>query len=583
MSSRQFLKDASTRHQVFLERYAGGESKQAIATLNRLRRDIAGRLAQEPTDFARSRLNAVLRDIEQLSSEAFSTINKQVTLSAKRLVVDESAMNVALYNKGTVGVNFAAPSEAALLNAVAITPMTVQAAAGVTIATALDGFSTAKSAEILNTITDSVVLGDTSRQVAGKVSTLIGTRQIRQVSALVRTVINNVSSIARSEVMKENLDIAPNYQWVATLDNRTTLICGSRDGVIYRANEGNPLPPAHWNCRSTTIPIIDPKYDVGKKFTGERPSKGATGATPISANKTYGGWLKDQPKEFVDEALGVERSRLFRSGKLTLDKFVDPTGRVYTLEQLRGMNPIVFQETAAVVSKSVVAKSVSAGVMSLNAGVAADGAAAYNAVLNTATATHIAVMQKYPQPNAITTKGNAGSYRATTAELVANPANEGVLLHEYGHHIDFAIAGSKFVPISMADQAFEKAFLDDRKKLGLRTVKTKFVAMQKLHDEMYDVEEQILRSGRTIQRGVASSEANKFISDIVDAMTGGLFQAEHGAFGHGKTYYKRRGSKNKETFANMFYLRGTDSWGRVKELFPNTAKRFDEIIKESLE
>ena len=64
------------------------------------------------------------------------------------------------------------------------------------------------------------------------------------------------------------------------------------------------------------------------------------------AESTFGGWLKSQPLEFQDEFFagkfgkraGDEAAALFRADKLTLDKFVDPTGRVYTLEQLRGVD-----------------------------------------------------------------------------------------------------------------------------------------------------------------------------------------------------------------------------------------------------
>ena len=104
------------------------------------------------------------------------------------------------------------------------------------------------------------------------------------------------------------------------------------------------MPPAHWGCRSTTIPKIKPEYDVGANLHGERPAKSAKGVEQVSSRVTYGGWLSDQPVEFVDEALGVERSKLFREGGLTIDKFVDPTGRVYSLDQLQKMNPIAFIE-----------------------------------------------------------------------------------------------------------------------------------------------------------------------------------------------------------------------------------------------
>jgi len=83
---------------------------------------------------------------------------------------------------------------------------------------------------------------------------------------------------------------------------------------------------------------------MGAKIKGERPSIGAKGVERVSSRTTYGGWLKKQPKAFIDEALGPERSELFRAGKLSIDKFVDPTGRVYTLTQLQKMNPIAFQE-----------------------------------------------------------------------------------------------------------------------------------------------------------------------------------------------------------------------------------------------
>jgi hypothetical protein len=45
MSTQQFLMDAATRHQVFLQRYGNGRSKEAVKLLNRLRKKINARLA----------------------------------------------------------------------------------------------------------------------------------------------------------------------------------------------------------------------------------------------------------------------------------------------------------------------------------------------------------------------------------------------------------------------------------------------------------------------------------------------------------------------------------------------------------
>ena len=50
---------------------------------------------------------------------------------------------------------------------------------------------------------------------------------------------------------------------------------------------------------------------------------------------TYQEWLKKQPQDVVDDVLGKTKARLFNEGGLTLDRFVDFKGDVYTLDELR--------------------------------------------------------------------------------------------------------------------------------------------------------------------------------------------------------------------------------------------------------
>lgn len=310
--------------------------------LNRLRRDINARLANEPTAFQAERLNAILNDVNQLSTTAFKEIGAKVIYDSQQLVAQEAEFSSKLFSKAST-VDWATPASATLVSGVMASQMTVNKGASVTIEDALRNFSVKKSRQILQTITDGVTLGDTTPTISRKLGEMINTLQRRQLDALVRTVANNVSSVARNLVYEANSDIIDGYIWISTLDSRTTFICASRDQKVYQAPYG-PRPPAHWNCRSTTIPKIKDEYDIGKKLQGERPAVGAGGAEQVSSRTSYGGWLRKQPPEFVDEALGVERSKLFRSGKLTIDKFVDPTGRVYTLSELGRMNPIAMIE-----------------------------------------------------------------------------------------------------------------------------------------------------------------------------------------------------------------------------------------------
>ena len=71
------------------------------------------------------------------------------------------------------------------------------------------------------------------------------------------------------------------------------------------------------------------------------------------------------------------------------------------------------------------------------------------------------------------------------------------------------------------------------------------------------------------------------ISDIIDAMSSGNFYKNHYCFGHGTAYYRRYGSKYKETFANLFALYGRPkAWKEVNKLFPKLARRFEEMMEE---
>lgn len=338
MSSSQYLSDAATRHAVFLQRYGGGRSKEAIAMLSRLRRDINARLANEPTDFQRQRLVAVLADIDQLAAAAFNDIGRKVIYDSMNLAGSEAGFSAGLFNKAST-VDWALPSSATLAAGVMTSRMSAPLNAGITIEEALKQFSLSKRKQIARVITDGISLGDTTPVISRKLTGMINTLQRRQLDTLVRTIANHTSSVSRSLVYEENSDIIDGYIWIATLDSRTTLICGSRDQKVYK-RPTDPKPPAHWGCRSTTIPKIKDEYDIGSKLKGKRPAVGPGGAEQVSGRSTYGSWLKKQPVEFIDEALGVERSRLFRAGKVKIGGFVDPTGRVYTLEELGRMNSI---------------------------------------------------------------------------------------------------------------------------------------------------------------------------------------------------------------------------------------------------
>jgi SPP1 gp7 family putative phage head morphogenesis protein len=156
-----------------------------------------------------------------------------------------------------------------------------------------------------------------------------------QVMALVRTSINQVANSASQQVYEANQDITKKYRYVATLDSRTSSICAALDGREFEYGKG-PMPPQHFNCRSTTVPIIDPDI-LPPSTTAKRAS--ADGPVPI--NTSYGQWLKDQPLKTQQDVLGPGKVPYFNrlvdkyGARDAMAKLVRDDGSELTLEQLR--------------------------------------------------------------------------------------------------------------------------------------------------------------------------------------------------------------------------------------------------------
>jgi SPP1 gp7 family putative phage head morphogenesis protein len=266
------------------------------------------------------------------------------------------------------------------------------------------GLSAADQSRLIGAIQQGMAQGETIPQMMARISgtrargfrdgVLAVTR--RNATAIVRTAVNHVSNAAREAVWDANADIIDGLRWVSTLDGRTTDICIARDGKVAAVG-GKPLPgdveplvppgarpPAHVQCRSVMAAIFD--VDGVASIIGERPyvrdlrtgkrrqvdfrtdarrragdrwrsmsraertaavhaerTAWATAAVgQVPARVTYQEWLRRQPVGFQDDVLGVTKGKLFRSGGLSVDRFVDRLGGELTLEQLAKTNPEAF-------------------------------------------------------------------------------------------------------------------------------------------------------------------------------------------------------------------------------------------------
>jgi len=150
----------------------------------------------------------------------------------------------------------------------------------------------------------------------------------KQAEALVRTATRQIATEAHQRTYLANDDITEEYIYDATLDGRTTPICRSLDGNRYRYDDPNKrLPPQHWQCRSTHLPITD---GVDPREYGKRAAEGG----PVPGTYTYNDWLKSQSQKKQNEVLGPSRAKLWRDGKVSLQDMVRKDGSVIRLDDL---------------------------------------------------------------------------------------------------------------------------------------------------------------------------------------------------------------------------------------------------------
>lgn len=341
MSTRQFLINASTKHQIFLLRYAGSTFNQMLPFIDDTINKAIMLLSKAKTDFSKTRYTTLLKELQQVQLIIYNNMAKSTRKQALSLakyeadftkrMVESSITNSSTFIAQTPTVN---QLKDAALTSIMDTVPGFNKQDGTTIGKALEDFGKQKASELVREVRTGFALGQTTSDIAKSLMSTIGVRIKNQAYALARTITNHVANTSRLEFYKENADIIIGYQVIATLDNKTSLTCINLDHEIFKP-EDFIEPPYHWNCRSTFIGVIDPSLDAGPMVKGDRVAKGANGMiSHINTNTSYKTWLKDQPDAFKIEVLGVQRTKLFNAG-MGLDKFVDHNYKPITLDQLK--------------------------------------------------------------------------------------------------------------------------------------------------------------------------------------------------------------------------------------------------------
>ncbi len=346
----------ATRNQVLLERLKAGEAEKFSPFLERMELLVRMQLvAADVVAYESGRLAILLQQIEKdlravLGEYRTGLTNDLVDIAIQQAAFEAKALKTISTEKTFEPV---IPSPAQIRSAVLTAPLSVVGYnQGALLEPWIEKWSEGQIEQVSGVIRQGYYQGQTTDQI---VRALRGTAKARYTDGtmdqirrsdrtVVRTAVQHMSTVARTETYNQNADIVVGVQWVATLDSRTTIQCSSLDGKRF-PRESGPRPPLHPNCRSTTVPVLDDAFDVLDKGA-TRASKGADGGEQVTAGQTYYHWLKTQPAAFQDAAIGADRGKLLRNGGLSADKFaalqLGQNFQPLTLEEMRRLEPLAF-------------------------------------------------------------------------------------------------------------------------------------------------------------------------------------------------------------------------------------------------
>lgn len=332
------------QHMVSLRGYEAGLQQKIAGLLNRAMREITSLLTTsyaDLTQYQRTRLAEALKQFEAILGKSYSQVIALSTKELQTLAMIEGryTANVVTALTANAGVAYdTAQLTAAQLKAIAQFPVN-GAKAGEWWAT--QGANAAF--QVRRNIQLGLLRGETTPQIArrllstesgGAVGGVAGMVE-RNAMTLVRTSITAISNEAQFQSLSaQDPKVTDSYQFVATLDDRTTIQCASLDGQIFRYDdESAPRPPLHPNCRSTIVAVVNWE-ELGVKPPEDIVALQRASMNGPTSYQTYSGWLRKQDAATQDDVLGATRGRLFRSGDVSLRDLVNSRNEPLTLDQL---------------------------------------------------------------------------------------------------------------------------------------------------------------------------------------------------------------------------------------------------------
>lgn len=366
-SAQKALLDALNQHSTYLYRASSQSVNELTAQFNKLSNTQLNRLVELLNELSDSERNALqslnfsskakssrnIEEIKTILNEWFRSIDvdlfEQFDKSALQLAVYEAAYSATLVAGSAAVVNvekiYKAAKKAPFAGGQLVDYLFADIAA-----------SLRKKVEYV--IRDGISQGQTNQQIIQRIK---GKKSLDYKDGLLqseRYVIERQVRTARSHV--SNTSYLETYKalgfthikFVSVLDGRSSFTCANLDQTMWKIDDPKiRRPPLHPNCRSALIgvdadgnlggvrPFVADERKVSKIPRDQR--EGLIGQ--VGANTKFSDWFEGQDEDFQRNWLGSTRFELYKKSDFPIDKFVDPIGRKYTLDELRRMDKKTFE------------------------------------------------------------------------------------------------------------------------------------------------------------------------------------------------------------------------------------------------
>lgn len=529
----------------------------------------AAELERASVKFHVSRLEALKVQVQQAAESVKGQVSDSFDKFAVKTYSDQYYKTIFEIQKGT-GVGF----DVMRLDKKRVEKVIVKpwAADGRNFSERIWGDRTKLVNELHQTLSRGIIRGLSPQKMIKELSGRMGASKANT-ERLIHTESAFFASRAANDAYKE-LEVEQ-YEILATLDRRTSDICRSMDGKVFKRSEFNVgvnAPPFHPRCRTTTVPYFPEDEDL-PEYRAARGDDGKYYTVPASMK--YHEWEKafvnGGSKEGLEPIKDVAKAILKVNEACNLFK-------TYGNEHYQALHTTL-ESNASEDMQTVWAK--------------------YENELV-----------------ALNTNWNRGAhFSSVDGGIKLNLAKDSLgsnwqkpyqtSFHEFGHMIDFLAGGKdywRYYSAKYKNGIFEKTIteeilgriesINDILKNGYKASSNK---LQYLLDKNLITKNgaSLIENGYkklTWKKQYAYSTFEKeltnidqmvrsSLSDIAEGVTKGKVQA---GFGHGKTYWERQtDGVAKEAFAEFWEcVANPEQWEVLKKYLPKSTAIFEEMIKE---